>query len=163
MKRIAFLVLLQIITVGAFSQTIEGTVMRSGSSLVDENRNKITYSQFGDYLEVNNPQAYDYFDKGKTQKTLGYTFLALGTVSAAGGLIAEVIDPSSVTNPSVAIALLGCGVVLDIVAIPLLVKGSRNMSKSVNVYNQSVIEKKGATSEFRLNAKGNGLNLSYSF
>jgi hypothetical protein len=62
MKRIAFLVLLQIITVGAFSQTIEGTVMRSGSSLVDENRNKITYSQFGDYLEVNNPEAYEYFD-----------------------------------------------------------------------------------------------------
>ena len=43
MKRIAFLVLLQIITVGAFSQTIEGTVMRSGSSRVEENRNKISF------------------------------------------------------------------------------------------------------------------------
>ena len=69
MKRIAFLVLLQIITVGAFSQNIQGSVMRSGSKLLDENRNRITYSQFGDYLEVNNPEAYGYFEKGTNQKS----------------------------------------------------------------------------------------------
>lgn len=163
MKRIAFLVLLQIITVGAFSQTIEGTVMRSGSKLLDENRNRITYSQFGDYLEVNNPEAYGYFEKGTNQKFLGTTFCVIGLACGLGGSITTLIDANSINNLSIGLGLDICAVAFLITSIPLIVKGSSNVSKSVNVYNQSVIEKKGATSEFRLNAKGNGLSLSYSF
>jgi hypothetical protein len=163
MKRIAFLVLLQIITVGAFSQNIQGSVMRSGSKLLDENRNRITYSQFGDYLEVNNPEAYEYFDKGVTQKTLGNTFAVVGGACLIGGVVTTLIDSKSITNLSIGLGFDICAVAFLITSIPLTVKGSRNISKSVNVYNQSVIEKKGATSEFRLNAKGNGLSLSYSF
>ncbi|CAN5826764.1 hypothetical protein BH10BAC2_BH10BAC2_49020 [soil metagenome] len=77
----------------------------------------------------------DYLKKSKTQKTVAWVLLGAGTSMIVGGIIAgrNAVDDVSFDEASNGAALIGGGLVVDLVSIPFFISGARNKGRAMSV------------------------------
>lgn len=160
-KFILFIGLLFSVCVGSMGQAIEGTLTRSGSyKLLDENRTKFTYDQFGDYVETRCPEAYEAYEKYVNQSIVAGALLGCALGCEIGGAICS---KNGTDLAPMAIALDVCAIGCAIPALVLSINAPKNKSKAVNIWNEHVLKSRKETSELQFGIGGHGLAFLYNF
>lgn len=77
----------------------------------------------------------DYLKKSKTQKTVAWVLLGVGTSMIVGGIIAgrNAVDDTSLDEATNGAALIAGGLVVDIVSIPFFIAGAKNKGRAMSV------------------------------
>ena len=131
--------------------------------------------EYGDFLYVNCPIAYEKWQSGSKRVKSGWTLAITGltcetmsTISFISYAKSERYHPRGryyTYNDGALIlgfATLVPAVILETTAVPLLVTGYVSRRKSIGLYNEQCAPRNSAF-ELRLNVKGNGLGLSLNF
>ena len=140
--------------------------------LGDKSMNK---KEYGDFLYVNCPIAYEKWQSGSKRVKSGWTLAITGLTCEMMSTISFISYAKSERYHAkgdyytyndgalvLGIATLVPAVLLETAAIPLLVTGYVSRRKSIGLYNEQCAPRNSAF-ELRLNVKGNGLGLSLSF
>ena len=131
--------------------------------------------EYGDFLYVNCPIAYEKWQSGSKRVKSGWTLAITGLTCEMMSTISFISYAKSEHYNTrrgyytyndgalaLGIATLVPAVLLETTAVPLLVTGYVSRRKSIGLYNEQCAPKNSAF-EFRLSLKGNGLGLSLNF
>ncbi|WP_374445607.1 hypothetical protein [Epilithonimonas sp.] len=152
------------------SQLSFGQVSLEKNNLVKDGQ-KYKLSKYNQVLT--NPQAIDYFKKGRTNKTFADIFAFSGGFGVGFGLVGALISPkektftmpyggtSTIKNDSSGYwTVFGVGAGLAVISIPFYVSAKKNFDKAIKTENGETVAFKPY---FRIESAGNGLAMSYNF
>jgi len=155
----------------AYSQAGDSTISMMRKK-VYQNGQTISNAKLKSILK-SNPASTQQFKKYQTNSAIGTTLLVAGTASVLVGAVINLQGNIQESNDIIegdvkdsypnGLGFLATGLVLDIIAIPLILSGSKQFKKALFNYNSSFGKTSAIPVQFNLMVNANGLGVRMQF